>query len=538
MYLRFRKNSLSFFLFLFFSLSFFLCGADFDDGLAKTSDEKSEVSYFYDVGEYGARIAKLENFCQTSDGKYMVVGSIGFENDSGNEVDHVLLLKMDIYGNYLWNGSYWKKSYKSSSDDVYLYGEYVYEDSGGNFLIGGLYQDNDYSHDFEIAIKVNESGGVVWSKRILIRYYDDLPYFVKDGSDGITLCVTSLIDENTVGAYVLNINSNGSKVWGKGYYTSGLPNFWVNAIIRDSSGDYLIVGHLEDYNSHIFLPTLLKITSEGAIKWCKSYGPTDSDNGWVSHAVEVSDGYLSVGYGPSDGTLLLKCDKDGNFLWAKEYKGVDFYLMTYRDIAVNSDGSILLSGYSYYGQNYYYGFLMKLNSTGGVEWAREVSIVQKIYRGEEASDGGYFTVGSPYLGSPEFCDNSDAFIGKFDSNGEVFKCDQYEDFTNKISVTPINWSTNNVSLTVSSPSIEIEDLSVSVEDRGDFDADNICRGFPGDVNNDDVVDISDVILLAGYLSGNKALSDMPGYQNADYNEDGSIDAIDLCYLLNDVNGNI
>ncbi|MGB1243152.1 MAG: T9SS type A sorting domain-containing protein, partial [Chitinophagales bacterium] len=124
------------------------------------------------------------------------------------------------------------------------------------------------------------------------------------------------------------------------------------------------------------------------------------------------DGYLIVGYdqaGPIGNLrpsgLLLKVDKEGNYLWERSYTGSIFNLELtdqFRAIEELSDGNLIVVGSSENENEYgfFMGLLMKLTAEGDTIWTKTYSnnlnVDHYFWDVEVLEDGGFAICGWGY----------------------------------------------------------------------------------------------------------------------------------------------
>jgi len=191
-----------------------------------------------------------------------------------------------------------------------------------------------------------------------------------------------------------------------------------NGISKTSDGGYIILGRTDSYGSGDKDVFVIKTDSVGNISWAKAIGGSGRD--YSNSIQQTSDGGYIIGgstqsYGSGEWDIfVIKLDSSGNLSWAKAIGGAG--KDTNRDIIQNSDGDYIVIGYTgSYGEGNNDAFLIKLNSSGNLSLA-------KIWGGEnheefasiqQTPDGSYVTMG--VTGSYGF-GNYDFFISKFNSS--------------------------------------------------------------------------------------------------------------------------
>lgn len=175
--------------------------------------------------------------------------------------------------------------------------------------------------------------------------------------------------------------------------------------------------------------------------WLKTYGD-DYHHNLVSNATTDDGGVVSVGvsYSPEEeggaanyGAVVVKYDKDGNFKWDKKLQGNK--MVSFEDVAVLSDGSIVVVGYTgatdiaddatYVCKGSLEGIIIKYNKDGTKQWTKMIggSGDEMIYAVEATSDGGFIVGGKSNsldgtlkdLGTQKI----KAFTAKCDKDGKI-----------------------------------------------------------------------------------------------------------------------
>jgi hypothetical protein len=249
---------------------------------------------------------------QTSDGGYVVSGWT--VNTSAVPWDYQLLLvKVDSYGNEVWNMTYVSGYYVS----------YVVQHTsdGGCVLSGGF--------DLSI-IKVNANGSEQWN-----RTYFGPPDFelssrmTKQTSDG-GYAVLSSPDFGDL-SWLLKMNESGYPEWNR--TISGN----AHSLQQTPDDGFLLSGTI---NAHAML---LKLYSNGSTQWVSECGVTGSVG---VNALETSDGGYAVAvllqwWSLGSRAGIWKIDGSGTSLWCKPLD-IDTTVSLLRQ---TSDGGYILGSY-------------------------------------------------------------------------------------------------------------------------------------------------------------------------------------------------
>ncbi len=198
--------------------------------------------------------------------------------------------------------------------------------------------------------------------------------------------------------------------------------YYAVRTIQTTDGGYAVLSKHDDYdNSYYDIGRIEKYDSSGDIEWIQNFGGDDyedihdfkqtADNGYI-----VAAETYSFGAGSADG-LLVKLDSTGSIEWSRTAGGTGSDV--FQSVAqTTDDGYIAAGSTANYGAGDYDGFLVKYDSTGSIEWSRTAggtgsdgfnTVIQ-------TSDGGYLAAGSTTsYGAGDY----DGFLVKYDSTGSI-----------------------------------------------------------------------------------------------------------------------
>ncbi len=225
---------------------------------------------------------------QNRDSSYILCGNVGSKS---------FIQKIDTTGNAVWGKIYYGPSFAEVHQTI----------DGGFIIAGSIY----FSYFTPYLAKVNAAGSSVW------RYYYAANYKTRsivETPDSGFILVGNLDNLNT-DINAMKVSSSGSVVWHQQY---GNPSTdYAYSIAKTYDGNYMIAGTYSDtgFSSQDRL-TLLKITGQSAVIWCKQYGTfgfsDDISNGRAS--LTSDSGYIAMGscagFGGSD-IYVTKINADG-----------------------------------------------------------------------------------------------------------------------------------------------------------------------------------------------------------------------------------
>jgi hypothetical protein len=212
--------------------------------------------------------------------------------------------------------------------------------------------------------------------------------------------------------FVMKLDPSGNFLWAKG--AGGQYFNYSYSITVDNSGNVYTTGHFEsggDFDPgpgtfYLYSPGgynifILKLDGNGNFTWAKSLGGSSNAEGRAIAVDAAGNVYTSghfsytVDFDPGPGTsvltsagesdvYLLKLNGTGDFLWAKQLGGPGSDAAT--SLTLDESGNIFSYGqfsgiadfnpgpekYELTTHGYYDIFIMKLNSAGDFQWARNV----------------------------------------------------------------------------------------------------------------------------------------------------------------------
>lgn len=313
---------------------------------------------------------------QTSDGGYIAAGEI-----SGPGWLDILLIKTDSSGN-----KEWEKRIDSGGYDTALS---VRQISDGGYIMAGTHYGG-----FSL-VKTDSSGNVVWIKSFVSAA---MAYSVQQTSDGGYI----LTGHNGAGDILLvKTDCSGNEEWRKTF--GGSDNDFAYSLQQTSDGGYIIGARTKSYGAGDWDFWLIKTDSLGNKLWDKTFG--DGGSAMAYSVQQTSDGgYImagstnSIGAGSYD-AWLIKTDSSGNKEWDNTFGGslndeIDSVQQT-------SDGGYIMAGYTCsFGEGGKDAWLLKTDSSGNEKW-------QKTFGGsdddasesaQQTSDGSYIISGYTYQG--------------------------------------------------------------------------------------------------------------------------------------------
>ena len=232
-----------------------------------------------------------EDLIRTSDGNYLIAGSMGSTGSSGDSInaEYIWIIKADEQGNKVWDNIYGENSSMSESFAVA-------PTHDGNFIIAGntINSKNNMPKHAIVCIKIDMDGSTIW-QNFYETELNQQAYGIVSTSDGFTIIANKEVKENKKrwDIWLLHIDKFGNRVWDSSY--GGQDNDIANALLHTKDGGYIITGYTYTFASASRDVWIIKTNGKGERIWEKTYGGDGIDEGYS--IIETNNGgYLIVGY--------------------------------------------------------------------------------------------------------------------------------------------------------------------------------------------------------------------------------------------------
>jgi uncharacterized delta-60 repeat protein len=314
-------------------------------------------------------------------------------------------------------GIYWAKSYGGTGYDS---ARSAQQTSDGGYVVAGVSTSFGTGSRDAWVLKLNSTGGVDWQKLYNGSNYDEADS-VQQTADGgyIVAGYTYSFGAGNDDVWVLKLNATGGTEWQKSYGGSGYDG--ARSVQQTSDGGYVVAGFTSSFGVSSDDIWILKLNSTGGVDWQKTYGGSDSDEAYCVQ--QTSDGGIIVAghtysYGVGNNDIwVLKLNSTGGVDWQKIYGGLT-YDFAY-SVQQTKDGGYVVAGWTdSFGAGNEDVWVLKLNGTGSVTWQKTYGGAgyDDAYSVQQTSDGGYVVAGS----TTSFgAGRQDVWVLKLNSTGSV-----------------------------------------------------------------------------------------------------------------------
>jgi hypothetical protein len=180
----------------------------------------------------------------------------------------------------------------------------------------------------------------------------------------------------------MKVDANGDTIWRKDFRGLGETYGYRTAAIPTDDDSYLLVGTTDsEENSDIFL---IKTTFDGLVIWQTTYGDSLNLTSW-SVQQTVEGGYLIEARRDVNYKYLIKVDSTGLVEWEKELGIIATFQLGYQSIQTADSGYVYALPFS----------LTKLNQNRDTLWTKSLS--HRFYLIQELSDGNLILAGDNVL---------------------------------------------------------------------------------------------------------------------------------------------
>ena len=262
---------------------------------------------------------------------------------------------------------------------------------------------------------------------------------------GYILAGYKAISQNSIDYWIAKLNSDADIEWEKTYGGSGGDE--ANSIQQTIDGGYIVTGSTASNNGDVsnnngYIDAwILKLSTNGAIEWQKTYGGSAGDN-LASIKQTTDNGYIAVGFAYSNngdvpnnqGNLdawVIKIAANGNLEWSKTFGGSRQELMS--DIQQTADGGYLMTGITVSSNGDVTNnhgntdlWVIKLQANGNLAWQKTYGGSHTDYANciQKTNDGHYIIAGETNSSDGDISSaygDLDAWVIKIDDLGNILQ---------------------------------------------------------------------------------------------------------------------
>lgn len=326
--------------------------------------------------------------------------------------EDMYIVKCTVSGSILWT-----KTIGGVNSDAAR--SIIQTSDGGYAIAGDTYDYSSTTADW-LIIRLDAAGNIQWTRTINRAAYDYACSIVQTNDGGFAISGVSATGGVFSGdMYVVKLSSAGNHLWSKTY--GGTHDEVAYTIIKTSDGGLAFAGYSNSFGSYNVF-NFIKTDSLGNIQWNRLIGASGTGSHIYSIKQTTDGGYVLAGEHTPTGTgnydmYIVKLNSSGTIEWTRTVIGTGYDMAN--SVIQTIDGSYILAGYTNsYGAGGNDMYIAKLNSIGVLQWSKTVGGTgdeQALYV-VNSNDGGFITAGyTASFGSG----GKDIFIVKFDAAGNT-----------------------------------------------------------------------------------------------------------------------
>jgi hypothetical protein len=271
----------------------------------------------------------------TNDSAYILCGTT-INSGSFNDV---LLAKIHLNGDTIWTKKVGRPEYDAGTS--------VQQTSDGGYIVTGITFDSNDRNIY--LLKFNAYGDTLWT-RIFGGHGHDMGRCVKEAPDGGYVVCGMYDNQGAAGGDVcfIKVDQNGGMVWSKSY--GGPEGDYANSVDLTNDGGYILGGSTWSYGAGYQDAYWIKTDGDGNILWTKTFGGWEFEE--TNEIQQTSDGgFVGVGvtssFGPGAGhyisMYLIKTNSVGDSMWTSTFGaiGKDTHAHSVRQ---TFDGGYIMAG--------------------------------------------------------------------------------------------------------------------------------------------------------------------------------------------------
>lgn len=270
----------------------------------------------------------------------------------------------------------WKQTYNGKKNQNDL-SQCVATDSKGNVYLAGNSNEGDSGWDMTL-LKYDSKGKLLWK-----RQYngpdnkDDYPYALAvDQSDNVIMAGGSVGVKTSMDFLTVKYDANGVRQWTQRADGDSHLDEQVLAMTVDGSGNIYVTGLTTDNTTKVDYLTI-KYNKSGVTQWRRTYnGPASGRDVATGIAVDANGnvyitGYSYQGQGPETDYVTIKYSAGGTQQWVRNYNGSGNNIDKATAIGVDKQGNVYVTGTSDgangVGSDY---ATLKYNTDGKLQWSK------------------------------------------------------------------------------------------------------------------------------------------------------------------------
>lgn len=224
----------------------------------------------------------------------------------------------------------------------------IASDNSGYIYICGSSGTEENNQNMTL-VKYSPSGDTLWTRRHTPKedssFTDGSNDMKIDKYNNIYICCGICYGYSNYDLELLKYDSSGQLLWIR-YYNNSTYEY-AKSIAFDSTGNIIVSGITDTLGLYVKSYIILKYSPDGTLLWERifsdyPYAITQKFLATDKNCNIIVTGDYDVQYPYSSSTLTAKYDKNGNFLWSREYAKGN-YLVGPLSMALDTTGNIFIT---------------------------------------------------------------------------------------------------------------------------------------------------------------------------------------------------
>jgi hypothetical protein len=264
----------------------------------------------------------------------------------------------------------WQKTFDGAGEEDYP-GAIAVDQNGNVFVTGGSYKGTN-NYDFLTLKYAANDGALLWQKRYQSpNGYTDIAWGIAVDGEGNAIVTGESQINGGNGFYTVKYSgTNGTVLWEKRSAGAGM------GVAVDANNNVVVIGvtfqFAPEYATAFY--TAKYAGTNGAVLWEKSYAGINSNSEEPRGlALDAQGNVIVTGFSTStneDYYTVKYAATDGTVLWEKRFNG-DVNGSDYANaVAVDPNGDVVVTGYSWNGQDNDYYTVKYAGTNGSVLWGQ------------------------------------------------------------------------------------------------------------------------------------------------------------------------
>ena len=255
----------------------------------------------------------------------------------------------------------WPQIYNGGYDDSALN---IVIDSQDSIIVTGYSANESYYKAY--TVKYNSDGSELWNASYNSGTHDLGISLTVDSNDNILVFgYSGKIPISDGDCFILKYSSDGIEQWVHTFNFSECD--YPGGIAVDSNDNIVITGGSGIWQMNVYY-WIIKFDTNCLEQWNHTFHESAMDVG-LGVAVDAKDNIITTGLSATpftDNVFLIKYSEDGDIIWEKRRPGGEPW-----DIAIDSQGNIIITGTGYGGRRSSTMFTIKCDLEGTLLWTAE-----------------------------------------------------------------------------------------------------------------------------------------------------------------------